>query len=109
MECSSIVSLAALCPRDPGSNPGWSAAPIQIYVEFTQIIQAYDRVTPIVITVTVSSLVGTNKYILKCSIDDIIAINMKDIWSRSKWQDCSHYSTGSLNRRGSWYPTLLTG
>ena len=29
-----------------------------------------------------SSLEGIDNYILKCSIDDIIAINMKDIWSR---------------------------
>ena len=55
-----MVSIAALCPRDPGSNPGWSAAQIQIDIEFTQIIQAYDRVTPIVFKVTVKSLVGIN-------------------------------------------------
>ena len=26
IECSSMVSIAVLCPRDPGSNPGRSAA-----------------------------------------------------------------------------------
>ena len=25
MECSSIVSIAAFNPKDPGSNPGWFA------------------------------------------------------------------------------------
>ena len=25
MECSSMVSVAAFGPRDPGSNPGWFA------------------------------------------------------------------------------------
>ena len=76
-----MVSVAALCPGSPGSNPGWSAAGIQIDIESTQIIQAYDRVMPVVITVTV---VGINKQILKCSFDDFIAINIKYIWSRSK-------------------------
>ena len=56
-----MVSVAALCTGDPGSNPGWSAARIQIDVEFTRIIQAYDPVARIIITVTVSSLVGINK------------------------------------------------
>ena len=56
-----MVSVAALCRGDPGTNPGWSAAGIQMDIEFTQIIQAYDRATPIVITVTVSSLVGIDK------------------------------------------------
>ena len=53
-----MVGVATLCPGDPGSNPSWSAAQIQIDIEFTQIIQAYDQATPIVITVTLSSLVG---------------------------------------------------
>ena len=56
-----MVSAAALCPRNLGSNPSWSTAQIQIDIEFTQVIQAYDRATPIVITVTVSSLVGIDK------------------------------------------------
>ena len=82
-----MVSVAALCPGDPGSSLDQFAARIQINIEFTRIIQAYDRATPIVITVTVSSPVGIYKQILKCSIHDIIAINMKDIWSCSKGQD----------------------
>ena len=61
MDCSSMVTIAALCPGDPGSNPSWSDARIQTDVEVTQIIQAYDRATPIVITVTVSSLVSIHK------------------------------------------------
>ena len=61
MECSSLVSVATLCPEDPGSNSGWSAARTKIDIEFVRIIQAYDPVTPIVITVTVSSLVGIDK------------------------------------------------
>ena len=67
-----MVSVAALCP-------GWFAARVQIKIKFTPIIQAYDRATPIVITVTVSSLVGIDKQILECNIDDIIAINMKKV------------------------------
>ena len=42
---------------------------------------------PILITVTVSILVGIGKQILKCSIDDTTAIHMEDIWSYSKWDD----------------------
>ena len=61
IECSSMVSIAFLCPGDPGLNPGGFAARIQINIEFTRIIQAYDRATLIAITVTVSSLVGIHK------------------------------------------------
>ena len=61
MECSSMISVAALCPGERGSNHGCSAARIQINIELTQIIQAYDQATPIIITVTVSSLVGIDK------------------------------------------------
>ena len=56
-----MVSVVDLCSRDPGLNPGWSAALIQIYIEFTRIILAYDQATLIVIIVTVSSLVGIAK------------------------------------------------
>ena len=55
-----MVSVAPLCPGDPGSNSGWFKFKIE-KIEFTRIIQAYDPPTPIVITVTVSSLVGIDK------------------------------------------------
>ena len=61
MKCSSMVSVSTLCPGDLVSYPGWSDAQIQIDIEFTRIIQAYDEAMPIVITVIVSSLVGMDK------------------------------------------------
>ena len=63
MECSSMVSIAGLCPGDPGSNPGWFAVSNSNWkLSFnTWKTKAYDRATPIVITVTVSSLVGGEK------------------------------------------------
>ena len=49
--------------EDPGSNPGWFAVPnyIENWVILTWSIQAFDQATPILITVTVSSLVGGDK------------------------------------------------
>ena len=38
MSGSFVDGLAALRPGDPGSNPGWSAAQIQIDIEFTRIM-----------------------------------------------------------------------
>ena len=29
-----MVSIVSLCPGDPGSNPGWLAAGIQIDIDF---------------------------------------------------------------------------
>ena len=56
-----MVGVASLCPKDQGSNPGWSAARIQINIELTQIKQTYDLATVIVIAVTVSGVVGMDK------------------------------------------------
>ena len=57
-----MVSIAAFGPGDPGSNPGWFArSNLKNRVIFKQIIQAYDCEMPIVITVTLSSLVGGDK------------------------------------------------
>ena len=64
IKCSSIISIAAFGPGDPGSNPDWfSVSNSNQKLSFnTQIIQAYDRATPIFITLTVRSLVGGEKY-----------------------------------------------
>ena len=58
-----MVSIAASGVGDPGSNPWWFAVSNsnQKLCFNTQIMQAYDRVMPFVITVTVSSLVGGKK------------------------------------------------
>ena len=56
-----MVSIAAFGPGDSGSNPGWFAVSNSKKKFNTPIIQAYDRVMPIVITVTVSSLVSIHK------------------------------------------------
>ena len=58
-----MVSIDAFGPRDLGSNPGWFAVSNSDWkLSFnTQIIQSYYQAMPIVITVTVSSLVGGDK------------------------------------------------
>ena len=55
-----MFNIGALCPRHPGSNPGWSAARLQIDIEVT-CLQAYDQAMLIVFTVTVRCLVGITK------------------------------------------------
>ena len=42
MECSSMVSIAAFVPGDPGSNPGWFAVSNEFKskIEFSLIMQA---------------------------------------------------------------------
>ena len=62
-----MVSISPLGPGDPGSILADLLVQIQIknWVINTRIIQAYDRVTLIVIRVTLSSLVGGDKYSLK--------------------------------------------
>ena len=62
-----MVSLATFGPRNPGSNPAGSVFISNQKLSYTQIIQACDRATLIVITVTESSLVGGH---LSCSIDE---------------------------------------
>ena len=59
-----MVGKAGFGPRDPGSNPGWFAVSNskQKMGFNTQIIQAYDGAMPIVITVTVTSLEGGDKW-----------------------------------------------
>ena len=54
-----MVSIAPFGPGDPGSNPGWLAVSnSNRNLSFnTPIIQAYGRGMPIVITVSVRSLV----------------------------------------------------
>ena len=58
-----MVSIAAFGPIDLGSNPSWFAVSNlnKKWVINAVILQAYDRATPIVIKVTVSSLVGGDK------------------------------------------------
>ena len=63
MECSLMVSITTLGPKDPGSNQAGLLSEIQIinWVINTWIILAYERATPTVITVAESSLVAGNK------------------------------------------------
>ena len=54
-----MVSIATFGPGNPGSN--LSQIQIENLVFNTRIIQAYDRATLIVITVTARSHLGINK------------------------------------------------
>ena len=58
-----MVSIATFGPGDPDSNPGWLAVSNskKNWANNSQIIQIYDWATPIVITVTVSGLLGGDK------------------------------------------------
>ena len=62
-----MVSIAAYVPGDPVSNPSWFAVSNsnKNWAFNTQIIQAYNRVMQIVITMTVSSHVSVDKNPLK--------------------------------------------
>ena len=64
-----MVSVAAFCPGDLISSPDqFAVSNLNWKIEFTRIRQVYDQKMPIVITVTVCSLVAINKLILKICI-----------------------------------------